>query len=487
MKKVLSIALAFVMVLSLSVVAFAAAGDGEIIITNAKAGQTYTLYKIFDLAAGYIEDNPETADDEGRYTYTVSSKWAEFVKQAAIKDVYVSVDDFGYVTWVENASAADFAELALSFAKANNIEAEASVLAVEGETCKATGLVLGYYLIDTTMGTLCALNTTDHPQEVVEKNEDNTSKKEVQEDSTSAWGEENTADIGQVVNFKATIDVKKGTANLVYHDTMSDGLTPVDSDADSVIDVAVTLNDVAVAQANYTVKTGAAEGACKDHTFCIAFEQAFLNTITADGKIEITYSATVNENAVVEEAETNSEYISYGENGDITSTPVETKTYTYGVNVLKVDAKDNTPLAGAKFVIYKQVGDNKEYAVINGGKLVSWTNTQDDATELVSGADGKIAVAGLDADTYYLLETQAPTNYNNLKDPVMFIIEEDGDVTDEVGGTPLENKTIKVENNSGSLLPTTGGMGVTIFYVLGAILMLGAVVVLVTKRRMCQN
>ena len=108
---------------------------------------------------------------------------------------------------------------------------------------------------------------------------------------------------------------------------------------------------------------------------------------------------------------------------------------------------------------------------------------------LTTPADGKFAVSGLDADTYYLEETEAPAGYNKLKDPVEFVITATVDGTTNVGTATVSygtdsTGTVKVENKTGAELPSTGGIGTTIFYVLGSILVLGAGVVLVVKKRM---
>ena len=102
--------------------------------------------------------------------------------------------------------------------------ADKTATAADG-TATLSGLNLGYYLVDTTLGTLCSLDTTNPTVAMKEKNEAPTITKDVQEDSNNTWGDKNDADINQTVNFKATVTVKKGAENYTVHDTMSAGLT----------------------------------------------------------------------------------------------------------------------------------------------------------------------------------------------------------------------------------------------------------------------
>ena len=141
------------------------------------------------------------------------------------------------------------------------------------------------------------------------------------------------------------------------------------------------------------------------------------------------------------------------------------------------------PLAGAEFQLTKTDGGKTHYATASGTegnyKITGWTETAGDATKFVSPASGNIAVDGLKDGTYQLTETKAPAGYNLLADPIVVVIASDGKVT--VGGQ--EANQIKVENMSGNELPSTGGIGTTIFYTMGGLLAVGAAVLLVTKKR----
>ena len=453
-KKFASLLLALVMVFALATTAFAA-GTNSITVEGAQEGETYKLYKMLDL----IVNESNTA-----YSYTVNTEWKDFFTTGAGKD-YVDIDSQGYVTWKE--SKKDSASME-AFGKA-------AAAAVSGKTVVATqtptadgsftfaNLDAGYYLITSSNGTLAIVYTTPtNPAATVnEKNPDHTLDKQVQEDSDSSWGKANSAQIGDTVNFKTTITVKKGAKNLIMHDKMEDGLS---FNADSVAIASLTKGT------DYTVVTTGLTDGC---TFEIRFEQSYLDTITADTTLTVTYNAVLNKSADITNGEKNDAKITWGDASNTEWSETVTKTYQF--DILKYAANDieKNPLAGATFQL-KDANDNvvklvkvsdTEYRVANGNEAGA-------VDEFTTVASGKIVIKGVDLDKYTLVETAAPAGYNKLKDPV------------EVTVPETNALTVEVPNASGTELPSTGGMGTTIFYVLGSILVIGAAVLLVTKKRM---
>ena len=491
MKKIISVLLALVMTLALSVSALAAAQDGtltggSITINDAVPGQTYSVYQILYLESYNAGSNA--------YSYKANSDWKAWLET---QTEYIKIDEQGYVTWVGDQTA----ERAQAFAKLAQKELanKKTVAATATAPAAATGatystvsfenLKLGYYLIDTTLGTLCSLDTTNPNVVMQEKNEVPTNVKTVEEDSTpGVYGEKNDADIGQTVNFQSTITAQAGAENYVFHDEMSAGLT-----FGSV--TGVTLNGNAVNASNYTVKTSELGDDC---TFEVVFTQAFCNTLKANDKIVISYTATVNENAVIGgNGNLNESKIEYGESGKTTTTPPSTTTtYTWKIDVFKYtvvkateEGKEDTEkgLANAQFVLYKMVNGVKNYAIVDANnKITGWTTNAYNSAEamkasvIITPDDGTFTITGLDSDTYYLEEIVAPAGYNVLSGPVTVVINDKGEVT--YNGT--STGTVKVLNQTGTELPSTGGMGTTIFYVLGGVLMAGAFVLLVVRKRM---
>lgn len=470
-KAFLGILLSLVMVFALAMPAAAEGETGSITINDAVVGQTYTIYQILDLESYNASANA--------YAYKATTAWNTFINSDAIKGTYVEVDAQGYVTWKDGADAAAFAKAAQKYAKDNSIANQGSVTATT-TTVSFTGLDLGYYLVDTTLGTLCSLDTTNPDVVMEEKNEVPTNVKTVEEDSTGNYGEKNDADIGQTVNFKSTINAQAGAENYVFHDTMSDGLTYTGV-------TGITLNGTAVDASNYTVVT---EGLTDGCTFEVRFTQAFCDTLKANDQIVISYTAILNEKAVIAgDGNPNTSKLSYGDSSNTKYTPdSQTKTYTWDVDVFKYTMNGETEkaLAGATFTLSKNADGSNPIARVSEGNnvyRVAKTGETGTVTEITTDATGKFTIKGLDADTYYLTETAAPAGYNKLAGPVTIVIGENG-VVNGTTEAPQGVDEVKVLNQSGTELPSTGGMGTTIFYVLGGVLVLVAVVLLVTKKRM---
>ena len=483
-KKIAAIMLSVMMVLGMASVVSAegtatsgtsASTKGKITIDNAKAGQTYKIYRILEL-----ESYNSTAES---YAYKATDDWSSFINGSA----YVTVDGNGYVTWKDNADVAKFAKEALAYAKnpLNNIGNNGDKNVAEREsTVTFDNLALGYYLVESSVGALCGLTTTNNEVTIWEKNGVPSVEKKVQEDSTNDWGKSNTADIGQTVNFQTTITAQKGAQNYVLHDKMDEGLTFNGT-------VTVTKDGTVVDATNYELKkhTDLPATITDGCTFEIAFTQAFCDTLTANNqKIIVTYSATLNENAVPKTEYKNETWLKYGENSETNHDTTTTKTYE--IPVFKYTVKDGgkTGLAGAKFTLSKNSNGTIPINLVKTSAedaaedvyRVAKENEAGVITEVTTTASGKFTIKGLDADTYYLTETQQPAGYNKLSAPITVVIGENGNIT--VGGEATTE--VEVENKTGSLLPSTGGSGTTLIYILGAVLVLGSGVALITRKRM---
>ena len=513
MKKFISLLLAVLMVMSLATTAFALQDKtngvvdttGTITINGASEEYTYAVYKMLHLDT-YDNDN-------GAYIYRVETKWEAFFAPADVENdveagpgrAYVNIDDQGNVSWIAGADVAEFAKVALQYARDNSIAAEATSVetAFTATGYTFTGLTLGYYLVDTSMGALCGLNTTKPEAHISVKNGIPTIDKAVEEDShvgtgTNPWGSTNNADIGQRVNFDVTINAQAGAENYVYHDDMDAGLTFI---ADSVVvkyhDPNLTGAEATVdlvAGTHYTLHVNPAECSIEavesdwNCTFEIEFHETFLETIKANDKIYISYAATLNDQAVVgEPGNHNSAILEYGDNHrteeDITTT------YTYGFEIFKTDA-NLVPLVGAEFQLLNYDKQpmkvylhqaSGEYRV--GTKALAGEVECDVITVL--NANGVARVDGLDNGTYYLRETKAPNGFTLLTEDVQFIISGSNLYADrDDNGAISVGAAVHVENNKGVTLPTTGAMGTAMFITFGTIVVLGAGVLLVTKKRM---
>lgn len=472
MKRVTSILLALALLLALAGTAVAAEDKGSITIDNAIVGKKYTIYRIFDLNSHNT--------DYSAINYTVSEKWTAFFAEGAPGRTYVDIDKtYGYVVWKTGASPANFAAEAIKFAADKGIAHDGQAVAAPG-TVKFDDLALGYYLVQSDLGALCSLDTTMPNVTIKEKNSESTVEKQVQEDSTGDYGDHNDADIGQTVNFRTTINVVDGDPkNYVLHDTMSAGLT---FDPASV---AVTIGERTLAKdTDYTLVTSGLTDGC---TFEVQFKDGVLKP---NDVVEVAYSAEVNEYAVIGgTGNDNKTHLTYSDTPKSTGERL-TKTYVWQFDVFKYAKKDKEeiPLAGAQFVLYKTVNDEKFYAQAANGKITGWTDDKEKATVFETPDNGKFVIAGLDADTYYLEETKAPDGYNRLKEPVNVVITANIASGKTVTATITYNETatgtVRIENQTGVELPSTGGIGTTVFYVIGGLLMGVAVVLLVTRKKM---
>ncbi|MCD7728052.1 MAG: SpaH/EbpB family LPXTG-anchored major pilin [Ruminococcus sp.] len=501
----------------------------DLTITGTNDNHSYEAYQIF---AGDLEGS------------TLSNiVWGSGIADGdALLAALTTADTVGGVDYSSATSAAEVAELlatngsdydltaAQAFADfiSDYLAATPSATATveSGDTSATfTGIEVGYYLVkdadDTLDGedeayTRFIIKIVGDASAAVKSSTPTVDKQVYDDDDSAAWNEVADYDIGDAVPFKliGTMPSTLGdyeTYKYIFHDTLSDGLT---LDASSIV---VTIDGTTIDSSLYTVNTDPS-----DCTFEVAFTDiisAGTNnstpvTVTTTSQVVVTYNATLNSDAVVGlNGNPNEVYLEYSNNpnqggeGETGQTPEEyALVFTYELDVTKVDGDDNTKvLEGAEFVLYDEDGN---YAIVDltTNKITGWTTDPDSATTLTSDSLGNFVVIGLDEGTYYLKETKAPSGYNLLSSPIKLVIdaadvhnlEYDGtNASSELtgieitvngstnsGDPDLGTVSAKVENNSGSVLPETGGIGTTIFYVGGAIIVAGAVILLIVKRRM---
>ena len=477
-RKLASLLLALVMVFALATTAFAdetvtTPTTGTITVENPVEGQTYTAYKIFDVVY----------DADGHYSYTIDSKtneWYSTVSTYADNTTHgltltrVNGGDTYVVTTGDGFSAPDFA----AKLKENVSGKTGEKLTEKGGSVTVDNLPLGYYFVTSTNGALCNLTTTNPTVTIHDKNDMPFEKTD----------NKASADVGETVNYTITGKVPDTTGFETYTyeiaDTMSEGLT-------------FNRNSLAVkvGSADVTADTDKCtiiyDATTTPNTFKLSIN---VKNFNIGDDIVVTYDATINEKAV-EKISYNEATLTYSndptDSAKTTTTPAQKQeVYTSKIVIDKYETgKPGTKLPGAEFVLCRN--DDVQYAAVQNDiqyyrwdeatKTVSWVDDIDAATKVTTDNKGEAFFEGLADGTYYLVETKAPAGYNPLTAPVPVTVA--GSSTDI---TKL-SVTAKVENQAGTLLPSTGGVGTTVFYVLGAVLVLGAVVLLVTKKRMSRN
>jgi fimbrial isopeptide formation D2 family protein/LPXTG-motif cell wall-anchored protein len=521
MKKIMAVLLAAIMTMAMAVTAFAdnvattTTGTNKLTV-NVKTGdgvptqtlkdQTINLYKLFDVTES---KSGETTN----YAYTVNDTYKSTL--ASVLNIAETSKDEEFAAAVtklgsDNATAVQkFANDFTAEALTKKLSATATSNKIEESKTAYTfsNLAAGYYLVYVTGGKeiQSSLVTVDATNSVNLKTEAPSIEKKADKETVS---------IGQVVKYTVTGSIPDTTGydqyQYIIHDELSKGLDFVkNADGDALdkateanVTIAFTESGVTPAGTTPTSATLSGEG---NRTMALDLSAWVKANQTNKGKVfTVTYYAKVNANAVV--TEKNSAQLEYGNKPDetTTTTPSEAKTPTYPLNILKKKKGSEDKLAGAKFKLYSSEADAnandaakaiKVSPVVAGvaGNYVVDPESSTTEFESVASIDEKgynLHVNGLAAGDYWLVETEAPAGYNKLTAPIKVTIEKSTDAVDanqwtlkDADGKKIDSKIVTIENSTGSILPSTGGMGTIIFAVIAAILVLGVAVSFIRDKR----
>lgn len=497
MKKIMALMLAAIMMMAMSVTAFAA-GTTHSLTVNVKGGQdlkgqTINLYKLFDVTES---KSGETTN----YAYTVNNTYKATLASVLRIDADSKDEEFAAEVTKLGADnspgvqkfANDFTAKALN----ENLPATTTSNKIEESNTAYTfsDLAAGYYLVYVTGGKeiQSSLVTVDATTSTVNL--------KTEAPSITKTADKATAEIGQVVTYTVTgaIPDTTGYVNYVYkiNDELSKGLDFV-NDAngtactDNKVTVKVAFKDATAAS---TAPTEATLDSTNNKKMSLDLSAWVKANQTNKGKeFTVTYYAKVNKDAVV--TNNNKASLEYGNNPDdtTTTTPSEAKTNTYPLDINKTKTGSDEKLAGAKFSLYTSVEDakNGENAIkvsgSNGNYVVdpASTTTEFESVKSIEGKGYNLHINGLEAKDYWLVETQAPEGFNKLTAPIKVTITktEDAEWTVSKDGTVEDDKIIDVKNSTGSLLPSTGGRGAIAFAVIAALLVFGVAVSFIRDKR----
>lgn len=504
MKKIMALMLAAIMMMAMSVTAFAAETTHSLTV-NVKGGQdlkgqTINLYKLFDVTES-------TSGETKNYAYTVNT--AEGYKTALVD----ALTKAGKTTITADSKDEEFAAAVLDLQKtegavqkfANDFTADAlkknlSATVNSGKIKEENkisytfdNLADGYYLVYVTGGKeiQSSLVTVDETT--------NTVNLKTEAPSITKTADKATAEIGQVVTYTVTGAIPDTTGydqyQYIIHDTLSKGLDFV-NDANGTacegnsVKVTVAFTDTTEASTAPITATIDTENSRKMSLDLSAWVRA--SQANKGKEFTVTYYAKVNKDAEV--TNNNKASLEYGNNPSdmTTTTPSEAKTNTYPLDIKKINKKTNGLLAGAKFSLYTSAEDAKsgENAIkvsgINGNYVVDPASTITEFESVENDLGGyNLRVNGLEAKDYWLVETQAPEGFNKLTDPIKVTITKTGDAewTVQKNDAPETDKIIDVANSTGSLLPSTGGRGAIAFAVIAALLVFGVAVSFIRDKR----
>mgnify|MGYP000700771162 CR=1 FL=1 len=521
MKKLMAALLAVAMVCAMAIPAWAddtgtaSTGTNTLTINGTTEGHTYEAYQVFKgkLNNGVLSDIQWGDDVNGAAILIDSDLPTTLQNQPSAAALAAKLEGLGDGSDVVNT----FAKVVSKYIK----EPAKHTSTASGKKYTISNLPDGYYFIKDATDTMPEGATYSRymlnivkSMEINAKDTSVTLNKEIYHNDTSSWGVVGDNQIGDTVEFR-TITKVPDTAgytkyDYIIHDTMSAGLT---SNVTSSADVTIKVNDTTVLTTEYYIVTATGNSFSATVDILQAIADGKMN---ANDQLYTYYTGVLNTDAKVydEGKQDNVAYLEYSNNPHVDTekgkTP-EKKVYdwTFKMGINKVN-ENGGQLTGAKFALSKNgtlkvadmnCNDEGIPAVTTG--LIAMVKISDGEYRVAVDGDtnvvyvvdaGNPVIKGLDdAVDYYLYETKAPAGYNLLSEPVHFKISaaynEDGsnytDVTVTVGAAAASNTlSANVVNKSGSTLPETGGIGTTIFYVLGSLLVVGAGVVLITRKRM---
>ena len=478
--RLLAILLAVMMIAALAIPAMAADETHTITISGAVDGETYTAYKL--LGATYNDADDVLGEDSAvAYYYEGTATDPLYLILANYFEFEGFVDGKAYVKVMDGSTKIDYSSVDVAALAAEIMAADPSVLpaaagsdTASGGTATITVSGKGYYFVDTSLGSICAIDTAG-TVDIYEKNSAPSITKEVQEDTTGAWYTATASDgltvgvataaVGQEITFRLTVNT--GTnANSVR--------TANGVDADYVIVDTLPAELWALGQFSVSPSTIHVNPVTDNaaHTITMVLDADEVAALGQNANIVITYTTKFVPGVEANREYTNTATLTYKE--QISSASASVKTYEF--SILKTDENDRA-LEGVTFTVQRADG---WYLQASGG--IAWAATAP-ATPLTTDANGKIVITGIDDEAYTVTELETLPGYNALDEAITVTVDIEGVAT----GNGVSDNVLTVVNYSGTVLPSTGGHGVVYFYIIGGVLVVAAAVLLVVRKRVSRE
>lgn len=504
MKKILALALALAIVFTFGLASAATITINQNPDDGSVGAESYNMYKIFDVTktSEVTEDvtvNPGEGEDTG-FSYTISTSNPWFSVLGSVTDgtwnaaqgqewvtlTHMAGDASKFaVHWAgDNSEAAAKAFSAYLMSNKGNITPDATMDSDPSTKTAAKEVDDGYWLIESTLGTSLVLATTNI--KINTKNSYPTAEKSVEEANYSVG---DMVPYTIVIELPATVDYTKP---VIVHDTM-DSVLALKTDsihgkvtADNDFDEKITLVQSSAFTGDHDSDHAAAEGKTLfDLVLDISGLAPSDGATAAKKTITITYEAELLSTAAADTVYVNKEFVEYSKY----KTPEdEAEIKTFDFQLKKTFGGNADPNLEATFILTTDSTDESTaiaFVSDNTGYVKADSDdTSTDTILTVVGDETGINVRGLRAGTYYLIEKTTADGYNLLSTSIAVTIDANGDVS--VGSSNMftaADNTVTVNNQSGTVLPSTGGIGTTIFYVIGGLLVLGAAIVLVARRK----
>jgi len=490
MKRLFSFMMALVLVLSLSVTAFAAEDTGSITITNATVGKEYSVFKIFSATV-----------KDGHTTYSIEPGDPFFADLfgadgTAENDYFVYHESTGVITRKDGTNTEEGNKALITYLTGLLTGKTATVgpITAESETVMFENLKYGYYMITSTLGTAVTIDEVTPTAEVIDKNQKTTELDKMIWDEdyvnegnpTGKWVDATSANVGDVVDFKVTFTATNydGETKIEKY-TITDSLSSAWADIDTT-SIKIQVGENKLTADDFTVTSATTSDVTTGFTLEIPWvnndaDKSFKYASPVD--VVVTYSATVLEAAAsadpVNKNNLNTVTSDWDSEGDSTTTKL------YNLGFTKVDGTNGKPLSGAKFGLYSDENCTIPVNVtpVDGTQGVYMVGGTSNEVETYD--DGQVVIQGLEAGTYYLKENTPPAGYNALAEAIAVVVNGDINNTEKIKDSyTVNNEKLDIENNTGMELPSTGGKGTMMLIAIGSMVAMAFAVLLITHKKM---